>query len=75
MRREEFFSGNPTSPKQVPLLCVYFVSGRCRLEKQRSDVTQLAEHFGLLDEVNSKWETTLRPDEVGFDIWIDLLQE
>ncbi|CAK9085672.1 unnamed protein product, partial [Durusdinium trenchii] len=31
-----------------------------RLENQRSDVTKLAEHFGLLDDFISKWETSMR---------------
>eukprot|EP00435_Cladocopium_sp_Y103_P002042 s405_g1.t1 len=31
-----------------------------RLENQLSDLTKLADNFGLLDDVKSKWETSLR---------------
>ena len=33
-----------------------------RLENQLSDLTKLADNFGLLDDVKSKWETSLRPE-------------
>ena len=41
-----------------------------RMDNELSSVTKLAAQFGLLDDMKSKWETSLRP---GMDLAANLL--